>query len=144
MKGYETEQSVFDKAFKKQIKNLPKIPIDHIDTKYTSLHKTGEIPVIKHHLNSFGLVSFSTYNFVDETATTKAGEPNCDNCCIMRYSNCTVSIISDGCGWGEESANCAKTIVEVSADTTRSLIDECETLRDVGQMLVTCALVASS
>ncbi|EDR23431.1 hypothetical protein EDI_026630 [Entamoeba dispar SAW760] len=126
---------LFRKAFKKDLGEIPKLPIDMVDTKQLAIHSAErkKPATIVSRDQSFGLTSFSLYPIVEGK---KQGEPNADSLKFIQFTNCSIGIIADGCGWGFRSKKASNNAVSGCWESIRSSIGKCRTTREIATLLV--------
>ncbi|KAL7714647.1 PPM-type phosphatase domain-containing protein [Entamoeba marina] len=132
---------LFLKAFKKPIALLPKYPILPIDTtvKSVHIHQINDPYYISSISDSFAMSIISTYPIRNYK---KDGEPIADRCAIVRYKNCTVGIICDGCGWGKKAAIAAQSAIEECIHSIDQQLNKAKNIRDLGEILVMASSAA--
>ncbi|KAL7714409.1 PPM-type phosphatase domain-containing protein [Entamoeba marina] len=121
------------KIFKKDLKSIQNISIQPIQNTHYSRNTATDPFTIRGRDQSFALSSFSTYPIIDGV---KQGEPNCDHVGCLRFTNSSVAVIADGCGWGSKSSLAAHISVESSLDYIQMNIQKCRTTHDIGELLI--------
>ncbi|BFU23557.1 hypothetical protein EHI8A_080450 [Entamoeba histolytica HM-1:IMSS-B] len=124
---------IFNKKFKPFLKDIPNVEIKSITTRNFSKHIIEDYQEVLGYDQSFSLSSFSTYPCFKNV---KQGEPNCDCIGIQRFTNCTVMVVADGCGWGVTSARAAHIAVETVLSSMFNEVSKCVRLHEIANALV--------
>ena len=128
----------FEKYYKSQVKSIPKKEINPINNDDAHFYICNE-KQIDGYDQSFAMTSFSTYPIINGQ---KQGEPICDSIGIIRFTNATIMIVSDGCGWGIQSQKASKIALKTIGDYLFTHLSKQKTLRNVAQLLITSVSLA--
>jgi len=80
--------------------------------------------------------AISTYPHLP-TKTVRDGDPICDSYCIqLLEDNVIITVVADGCNWGERPMAASNTAKKTFVDYLRSHLHEMADLRDVGHYLL--------
>ena len=129
----------FYSEFHSKIKRIPKVPFTVNKTyqetiKCETTNSSGEDEYkIYSRKDHFSMTSFSTYAIVNNV---KTGNPICDQVLVKFYSNCSICIIADGCGWGQPSMQAAQRAIYGALEYIEKHIEESRHLKDLGALCV--------
>ena len=128
----ETTQTLFKHAFKKQLHSIKEYPIVPIEGECIKTLQPNFNCNIRS-ADNFSMTTISTYACRNGK---KDGDPICDKCGVLRFENCFVACMADGCGWGENSNKAAVNAVNTILDYLSNALFEVETTKDIADKLI--------